>query len=363
MTYYNISNYISLIAYENSNININVRISKVNVAIIGASGYLGSRLLEYLLLNKEINVAGFNQRSKRLSNHYLEHHHIRYLKSSMISNQELHTFDYVIYLGGLTGKLVCQQASNQSLVTENIDDIAQLVLRMSVTQVLIFASTASIVEGIGSTPSRENDLVDVESLDIYSQSLYQRELILSKLVEDRGDQISIIGLRLATVVGVSPNQRMDDISLNLLVRNAFLDGYLTVTNAHIYRSILWMEDFIRAIEQMVLTPVTAVKPGFHLYNMASIHGTIAKFANHIAWRTGARVIYNSEAIHKVGFTLNTAKFSSDYNFTFTNDTDIVIQNLIDNVRVFRLKDSITKENNYFVVLMLSLLLTKFNKSF
>ena len=137
--------------------------SKTKVAIIGASGYIGSRLLEYLLINNDINVVGYDQHAKHLSNHYLEHHYIRYLKSSMISHHELNTYDYIIYLGGLTGKVVCNQASNESLLAENVDDIVQLSLRMSSKQVLIFASTASIVEGVGGNASNESDQINIET--------------------------------------------------------------------------------------------------------------------------------------------------------------------------------------------------------
>ena len=74
--------------------------------------------------------------------------------------------------------------------------------------------------------------------------------------------------------------------------------------------------------------------------MASIQGTLAKFANHIAWRTGARVVYNNnEDVHtEEGILLNTNKFSNHWNFTFTDDPDIIIQYLITNIPELVMRD-------------------------
>ena len=135
--------------FSNFNENNNT-IIKPKVGIIGAGGYVGSKLLNFLhALN--VTVDGYD-RDLKISN---VNNLIQEKSSSEISTTTLHSYDTVIYLGGVTGR-IASEIPKEILYNENIDDVLNLVKRMKSTQTLIFASTSAIGEGSGTMPIDEN---------------------------------------------------------------------------------------------------------------------------------------------------------------------------------------------------------------
>jgi len=59
-----------------------------------------------------------------------------------------------------------------------------------------------------------------------------------------------VGLRFASVCGVSPNQR-DDLILNAMVKSAVTRGYLNVANPFISKPVLGLKDLCRRVTAMV----------------------------------------------------------------------------------------------------------------
>lgn len=131
------------------------------VAIVGSSGYIGSRLLRHLQGQENLTPVGYDRIFKGQA-------------SNEMSTRDLQSFQAVIYLGGLTGRILCRDRQ-ADVERENIVDISNLAKRMLPSQLLIFASTSAIAEGSGSIPFNEDSPVQQQLFDSYVASLWHRE--------------------------------------------------------------------------------------------------------------------------------------------------------------------------------------------
>jgi nucleoside-diphosphate-sugar epimerase len=290
-----------------------------SVAVIGASGYIGSRLYEYLSREHgSAKVFGFD----RISLPGISRPNVYKMASSDIPTHTVKKFRAVIYLAGCTGRASCSKIGDVASNQENVDDILALAGRMTGGQTLVFASTSALAEGSGGFPASEEFPVNASLLDTYSASMFAREQALRK-VSSSAEKVAglrFVGLRFGTVVGVSPGQRID-LSPMAMMKSAYANGEIRVAHGECHRSFLWLEDLVKAMEKIVTEPtVPDHGTAFEIFNVASFHANVGSVANHAALVTGARVItvdHAQEGRQDVaGFTLNVSKFSSRFNFKF-----------------------------------------------
>lgn len=289
--------------------------SQLRIAIIGSSGYIGSSLLVYLQKVSNWTVVGYDRIYPGQA-------------SYEISNRDLQSFHVVVYLGGLTGRAMCDEHPRE-VEQENVQDIYNLAKRMLHSQVLIFASTSAITEGSGSTPADEDFSVRINLLDAYASSLYRREQKLRRLALASDRAPRMIGLRLGTVAGVSPSQRVD-LSPMAFVCQAFLNGRLRITHPESHRAFLSMKDLMRAFT-VIIRGFQQIQR-FDIFHLQSFSASISKLANAVAHLTGA-LIHNSDHPpnrDSLGFSLDNSKFRTTFNFTFENDLHQTISTLVDN---------------------------------
>jgi hypothetical protein len=71
------------------------------VAVIGASGYIGSSLVRYLRSIHSLHVDGFDRNPKTFDVLHLASHQIRV--------EVLRQYTIIVYLGGLTGRKICDE--------------------------------------------------------------------------------------------------------------------------------------------------------------------------------------------------------------------------------------------------------------
>ena len=288
----------------------------VNIAVIGSSGYIGSRLLQHLRDDKNANVIGYDRI-------------FRGQASDEISTGDLRQFGVVIYLGGLTGRVMCRDRPTE-VQRENVDDISALAKRMLPDQLLIYASTSAIAEGSGSVPIDEDAPVQSHLFDTYTASLWRRENALRKLSIASKSMPQMVGLRFGTVIGLSQSQRID-LSHMAFVCQAFRGSRLAVTHPEAYRGLLWMEDLLRAITRLILRSKDAKR--FDIFHLQSFSSSIAKIASSISAQSGAYIHAFDHPIKEDsrGFSLNATKFSKTFDFVFEGDQDKMIAQLIDDV--------------------------------
>ena len=290
--------------------------SLFRIAIIGSSGYIGSRLLQHLNIEKDFTVIGYDRIFPKQASH-------------QISTHDLHQFQTVIYLGGLTDRAMCQNRSIE-IDQENINDIQILAKRMLSSQLLVFASTSAIAEGSGRNLFREDSSVQPHLLDSYVRSLWDRENSLRKLSVTFTSAPQIIGLRLGTVVGLSLSQRTDSIHIDLVCQ-AFLGGKLRVSHPESNHAFLCMEDLMQAVVTVIRGSRKAKR--FEIFHLQSFSTTIANIANVIATKTGAHIQTSDHPVDAdiPGFSLSTKKFTSTFQFIFQGDQEQIVSKLIEDV--------------------------------
>ena len=290
--------------------------SLFRIAVIGSSGYIGASLMDYLRRGENWTVVGYDRIFPGQA-------------SYEISRRELQRFQVVIYLGGLTGRVMCRDRPTE-VDRENIDDIHNLAKRMLRYQLLIFASTSAIVEGSGSVPADENFPAQPNLLDTYANSLLRREEKLRRLSLASSAVPQMIGLRFGTVIGLSPSQRID-LAPMALVCQAFLTGRLRISHPESNRAFLSMEDLMRAVASTMKLRTQSKR--FDIFHLQSFQGSISNMANAIASLTGAHVDASDHLVDQdsPGFSLNNTKFRTTFDFVFKDELNQVILRLISDV--------------------------------
>lgn len=255
------------------------------VYIIGCNGYIGSALTKHLV---NCNIDGNNDKNYQYTKEFLK------------------DFDVVIYLGG-----------PQSRTSTNPDTILEVASLMHLDQTLIYASTTAVYEGL--VLGKEDDIIDITKLDTYSKSMITREQTLSTLTNT-----NTIGLRLATVSGMSPTLRLDRIHIQML-KSALLTGKITVNSALQKRPIVSMMEIIDVFQRLIISP-----PKNHtIYNISSFNTTICSIASEIAHITNAKIKYIS-TIDSIGFSVDNTKFIHDYDMVYISTNIMIIQDLLNN---------------------------------
>ena len=252
----------------------------MKVCVVGAAGYIGSVLANEL----KYDITPINQKTEYTDS---------FVKS----------FNVIIYLGG--------GSSNYSEVLN--DDIAELAKLMDNTQLLIYASTAAVYEGL--ILAKETDFGS--NLNIYPESMLAREKIISSF------NINSIGLRLGSVVGLSSKQRSDRIHIQML-KTALFEQTIYVQNPLANRAILSMTDLISAFNKIITNP----QVGHKIYNLSSYNTTVTAIASSIAIKTNAKVIYLGSGDLTKGFTMDTTNFCQDYQFGFKSTDESIINQLL-----------------------------------
>lgn len=308
----------------------NISLEGKRIAIIGAGGYVGSGLLEYLE-KSGADVTGFDRAPNIPSLPQIQK-----MSSSEIPDDVLHSFSVVVYLGGLTGRIASMVAPIV-LENENINDPINLARRMMKSQVLIFASTSAIGEGSGTFPIYEDSVIKEDMLDPYTKSMYYREKQMRKLSMESPNSPQLIATRFGTVIGHSMGQRVDMVHM-ALVKSAHMTGVLNIQHGETSRAILALKDLVRAMATIATSP-TKCKQRMEVFHLSSFNTVILSVANEVAMQTGARVNIKSherESPDFVGFSLLNSKFEETFHFKFNETQYSCVRDLIENV-----PDSIT----------------------
>lgn len=316
-----------------------------SIAIIGAEGYIGSHLHE--CLHELFTVTGYSNLHRLPNSPGLK---IVNMKSNQISDSAIQSYDVIIYMGGLTGRRACDSVSVDIVFQENVLDPYYLASKMSATQLFIFASSAAVAEGSGANSHKEDDAISAE-LDTYAESMRRREYAMKHLAQSGRGPV-MVGLRFGTVVGTSRGQRTDLLHMALL-RSAYTNGYVEITDPQMYRPILSLEDLGRAITR-VIQDATKLKNRVEIFNLQSTSSTVESVAHEVASQTGvyARIVGRStELMEEVstrldntGFTLDPSKFEDMFDFRFKGTSKSMIAGLIQN-----LPESISPKGSHAIV--------------
>lgn len=293
-------------------------------AVIGGAGFVGSRLVDYLSLDRGFPVVAYDRDPRNASRPVVK------LSAKDIPTAELQSYDTVVYLGGLTGRLLCDQHPNDTFV-ENVEDLANIALRMKHSQLLLFASTSSLTTGWGASQKAEDSPLFTSEFDRYEISIAAREVNMRILSSENVATFpQAIGMRFGSVMGVSASQRTDLVHMGLTC-SAFINGRMTVTHPETARGILWLEDLVRVVERFHEKAPSLKR--FDIFHVQSHWGTVSKIANAVASANHVHVLIKEHAPRPdgAGFSLDAKKLEAAIDFKFKGSPEVVIAQLLEHV--------------------------------
>ena len=281
-----------------------------NILVIGGSGYIGSRLRQVLAQTytvESVDCCWYNhdETSRRTDYHKL-------------TANELAKYDAVVLLAGHSSVASCIGAI-QSPWLNNITNFTDLVAKLSWKDIpLIYASSSSVYGN--SQPGQlfteaNKHFVPVNNYDI---TKYTLDLEAQVAI---GQGHPVIGLRFGTVNGWAPTLRTD-VMINAMYDAAKSQGKITVTNKHIRRALLGIEDLCRGIAHCIERPVSGI------YNMASFNASVEDIATTVAREVDVPLVDRGNTANAYDFGLDTSLFQETFGFTFTETPATIVDGLI-----------------------------------
>lgn len=240
------------------------------VLLIGALGYIGSRLLRHLR-DAGRPVTALDRQAEPGSG-------VLAMDYQALTRTDLAPYGTVIWLAGHSSVKMAVDEPAEAF-ENNVSGLLRLADRLGPSQRLIYASSASLYSG--------NEEPGAPITEDVIGSRYQNAYDLSKYAFDKliqGRPVDHCGLRFGTVCGVSARQR-DELLLNSMVRSAVTDGVVRVSNPQARRSVLALNDLVATIDRMLV-----VVPPRGFYNLASYSMGIGEFGAAVARQLGAEVV-------------------------------------------------------------------------
>lgn len=273
-----------------------------NVLILGGSGYIGTRLNQVLT-----NI--YHIESTDISNG---------IDYNELTIDQLAKYDVIILLAGHSSVQSCVGELNSPWLN-NITNFQMLLDKISKEQLLIYASSASIYGNTVPGKQHTENKVSFRPVNNYDITKYALDLTAQIAIHD-GYQV--IGMRFGTVNGWSPVLRTD-LMINAMYDAAVTKQQITVTNKHINRALLGIEDLCRAMSYCIENPVSGI------YNMASFNTTVGTIAQIVSNRLSVPIVDlgNTEGVYD--FELDCSKFESTFKFQFTETPATIVDGLID----------------------------------
>lgn len=286
----------------------------MNILLIGSNGYIGSELYKKLLEN--YNVTGIDINWYGTINDSIS------MDYKNIDSSFLKQFDSIILLAGHSSVKMCD-GPIQASYKNNVYNFLNLVKNCSKHQVIIYASSGSIY-----THNDDNLFLPTNNYDLtkYVLDLHSQQFMKEK---------TIIGLRLGTVNGHSPNLR-NELMINAMVKSAITEKKIHINNIKVRRPILGINDLINGINKILLNPVTGI------YNLCSFNNTVEGIAKDISNKLSVPIQYGNDTNNPYDFYFDNIKFEQTFNYKFTDSISTIVEDLLNNTPV------ITGDRNNFI---------------
>ena len=254
------------------------------IMLTGGAGYIGSKLTTSLINDKNVEkvivLDSFLFGPQSLL-HLYGHEKLEVvlgdIRDADLLEQLVQKSDTVVHLAGLVGYPICD-AKPWEAVQVNEDCTRTLsILCARYNRKLVFASTGSAYGKV--------DGICHEDLPIDPTSLYGRTKANGeRQILDAGGTV----LRLATLFGLSFRNR-DDLLVNNFMKDAVLNGVITLFQGHAKRSFLHVDDAVSAFKHFIF--IDGEKGVFNIGNNANdfTKSEIAQFISNV---TGCVVLQN-----------------------------------------------------------------------
>jgi nucleoside-diphosphate-sugar epimerase len=280
-----------------------------NILVIGGSGYIGNRLVNHLSEKFNCHTVDLNWFGGPTSTFTQDY--------STLTPDLLGIYSHVILLAGHSSMAMCEY-NWQGAWQNNIVNLASLIGKLNKNQVLIYASSGSVYGNGG--------LNRTENMSLASA------LVEYDLTKQIGEQIATgavcktVGLRFGTLSGFA-NYARNDLMLNAMVISAKTKNKIECFNGHNHRSILGINDCVRAIESIISQ--SELLEQHDIFNLASFNGTVENFVDISSKLLDVPVIKHEKITNTFSFELNCNKFIHKFNFSFTDTPNSIINSLVE----------------------------------
>ena len=294
----------------------------MKVLIIGAAGYLGSKLFFYLKKNPRISVHGTDNLT--YSNTFIKDikkPNFKKIDIRDISTKELEKYDTVICLSALSNNPIDEKNKKKiyDISKKYTEDLAEKISKIG--NKLIFPSSCSVYgynEKICSEKTKTNPKT------YYSKNKIEIEESIKK------KKMNCIILRPATVFGLSPSIRFD-LVINMLIGMSIVDKKILLnSNGLAKRPFIFIDDLCEFFYKSILynkKKFLILNAGNNFFNYSVIE--VAKKISKISKR---EIVFGGDlkSIHKddliknaydersyaVNFDLATKEFDIEYKNNF-----------------------------------------------
>ena len=274
-----------------------------NVLVIGGSGYIGNALVKQLQCDS-VDLRWFGGPDNVIVQDY-----------ATLTKEFLSTYSHIVLLAGHSSMAMCD-ANWQSAWQNNIVNFANLIGKLNSNQVLIYASSGSVYGNGGMNRTETMSLASaLVEYDLTKQICEQIAL---------GAICKTVGLRFGTLSGFA-NYARSDLMLNAMLISARTKNKIECFNGHNHRSILGIDDCVRAIESIIIQ--SDILEQHDIFNLASFNGTIENFADTTGNLLNVPVIKQEKITNTFSFELNCNKFIHKFNFSFTDTPQLIIGKL------------------------------------
>lgn len=285
----------------------------MKVLLLGGKGYIGSRLEPYLSSKgHDVTIYDLCWFGDLTSSSYV------YKDFNHIPTSQLETYDAVVLLAGHSSVKMCID-NYQSSFNNNIRNFMRLVNKLENTQVkLIYASSSSIY---GNTKDNlaEETLKEFVCVNNYDLTKY----VIDQYMLNNNPIDQWYGLRFGTVNGFSRNFR-SELMVNSMTKSALETDEIQISNKHINRAILDIEDLCAAVDTILRL---GSKETSGVYNINSFNNNVEQIAEQVASLTSAKILDNGNIGNPYDFMISNKKFSNTFNFKFMGSIERIVNNI------------------------------------